>query len=134
VRRLFEEPWRGGVDVVDELVSPDYVGHDSAEPEPIRGPEGLRSVLERYVAAFPDGSIQIDEHVVQGDRVATRWTRRGTHTGDLGGIAATGKDVTVAGMTISRVADGRIVSQWTTWDRHALLVQLGTVTEPARAT
>ena len=133
VARLFAGSWQGDFDVVDELVAPDYVGHDSAEPELVLGPQGVRSSLERYVAAFPGATVAIDEQLAESDRVATRWTVRGTHTGDLAGISPTGKDVTVSGLTITRVSAGKVVEQWTTWDRHGLLVQLGAVTEPAHA-
>ena len=63
----------------------------------------------------------------------TQWTARGTHTGDLAGIAPTGKEVTVSGITVSRVESGKIVEEWTSWDRLGLLVQLDAVAEPARA-
>ena len=132
-RRLLEEPWRGSLGVVDELVAEEYVGHDPAEPEPILGPGGLRAKAERYVAAFSGGELTIDEQIAEDDRVATRWTSRATHTGELAGIPATGKDITISGVTISRFAAGRVVEEWTTWDAHGLLVQLGAVSEPARA-
>jgi predicted ester cyclase len=133
VRRLFEEPWQGNFDVIDEFISADYVGHDPAEPEPIRGPSGVRANAEKYVAAFPGGAITVDEQIAEGDRVATRWTGRGTHTGELAGIAPTGKDVTVSGLTISRFEGEKVVEEWTTWDTLGMLVQLGAIPEPARA-
>lgn len=131
-RRLLEEPWRGNLGVVDELVAEEYVGHDPAEPEPILGPGGVRASTEKYIAAFV-GSVVVDDQVAAGDRVVSRWTRRGTHAGELEGIPATGKDVTVSGITISRFVDGRIVEEWTEWDTLGLLVQLGAVSEPAHA-
>ena len=132
VKRVFEEPWTGNLDVIDEFVSPDYVGHDPAEPEPIRGIAGARTNIEKYLAAF-SGAITVDEQIAEGDKVATRWTGRGTHTGEIAGITATGKDVTVSGLTISRIAGGKIVEEWTTWDTLGMLIQLGAVPEPARA-
>jgi predicted ester cyclase len=133
VKQLLEEPWKGNLDVIDELVSPDYVGHDPAEPEPIRGQAGARANIERYIAGFPGGAIKVDEQIAEGDRVATRWTGRGTHTGEIAGIAPTGKDVTVSGLTISRLERGLVVEEWTTWDTLGMLVQLGAIPEPARA-
>jgi steroid delta-isomerase-like uncharacterized protein len=132
-RRLLEEPWRGNLGVIDELVAEEYVGHDPAEPEPILGPGGVRAAAEKYIAAFAGGMVEVDDQIAEGDRVTSRWTARGTHTGELEGIAATGKDVTVSGLTISRFADGRIVEEWTEWDTLGLLVQLGAVSEPAHA-
>jgi predicted ester cyclase len=131
-RSLLEEPWRD-VRVLDTLVSPEYVGHDPAESEPVRGPGGVRASIERYLAAFPDAVLSVEEQVSEGERVASRWTARGTHTGEIAGIAGTGRQATVAGMTIFRIEGGRAVEGWTSWDRLGLLVQLGAVSEPAHA-
>jgi predicted ester cyclase len=133
VKRLIEEPWKGNFDVIDEYVAPSYVGHDPAEPEPIRGPAGVRANIDKYLAGFPGGAIAVDDQFAQGDKVATRWTGRGTHTGEVAGVAPTGKDVTVSGLTFSRLEGGQIVEEWTTWDTLGMLVQLGAIPEPARA-
>ena len=69
----------------------------------------------------------------EGNMVATRWTGRGTHTGELMGIPPTGKQVTVVGITISRVEDGKVVEEWTNWDTLGMLQQLGVVPELAGA-
>ena len=133
VRRVAEEPWNGNWDVIDELLAESYVGHDPSQPEPIRGPEGLKANLRQYVDAFSDARITVDEQFAEGDRVATRWTARGTHSGEIAGIPPTGKEVTVAGMTFSRLEGGLIVEEWVNWDALGMLVQLGAVPEPARA-
>jgi predicted ester cyclase len=133
VRRLFEEPWKGGWDVIEEFVSPDFVGHDPSEPEPIRGPAGMRANIEKYLAGFPGGGITVDDQIAEGDKIATRWTGRGTHAGEIAGIAPTGKEVTISGLTISRLEGGMLVEQWSTWDTLGMLVQLGAVPTPAQA-
>jgi steroid delta-isomerase-like uncharacterized protein len=133
IKRLFEEPWSGDFEAIDEFVSPDYVGHDPSEPEPTRGPDGVKAFVERYRTAFEGTRITVDDQFADGDKVATRWTARGTHTAEIAGIAPTGKDVTVSGLTISRFAGGKVVEEWTTWDTLGLLVQLGAIPEPARA-
>ena len=132
VKRLFEEPWKGNFEVIDEFVAPNYVGHDPAEPDPIRGPAGLRANIEMYLAGFPDGGITVDDQIVDGDKVATRWTGRGTQTGEVAGIAPTGKEVTISGLTISRLEGGMVVEEWATWDTLGMLIQLGAIPEPAR--
>jgi predicted ester cyclase len=132
VKRLFEEPWKGNFEVIDEFVAPNYVGHDPAEPEPIRGPEGLRANIEKYLAGFPGGGVTVDDQIVDGDKVATRWTGRGTQTGEVAGIAPTGKEVTISGLTISRLEGGMVVEEWATWDTLGMLIQLGAIPEPAR--
>jgi steroid delta-isomerase-like uncharacterized protein len=130
VRRLGVEPWEGNLDVIDELVAPDYVGHDPAQPE-MHGTEGIKEFITGYLAGFPDGRITIDGQFAEGDMVATRWTGRGTHQGELRGIPPTGKQVTVSGITISRVKNGKVVEEWSNWDTLGMLQQLGVV--PAMA-
>ena len=130
VRRLGVEPWEGNLGVIDELVAPDYVGHDPAQPE-MHGPEGIKGFITGYLAGFPDGRITIDGQFAEGDMVATRWTGRGTHQGELMGIPPTGKQVTVSGITVSRVKNGKVVEEWSNWDTLGMLQQLGVV--PAMA-
>ena len=131
VRRVLEEPWAGDFGAIDRFVAPDYVGNDPSEPEPIRGPDGLKAFVERYRSAFAGARLTVDDQVAEGDKVASRWTARGTHTGEIAGIGPTGKDVTVSGHTSSRLAGGRIVEQWTTWDTLGMLIQLGVVPSSA---
>ena len=133
VRRLTEEPWTGNVGVIDELASPDYIGRDPTEPEPVRGHAGLKAQLEKYKAGFSDARVTVDDQFAEGDRVATRWTGRGTHDGEIIGVAATGKEVTVSGLTISRVENGLVVEEQTEWDALGMLVQLGAVPAPTTA-
>ena len=85
VRRLVVEPWDGDFGVIDELVAPNYVGHDPAQPD-TQGPQGIKEFITGYLTGFPDGRITIDEQLAEGDLVATRWTGRGTHQGDLRGF------------------------------------------------
>jgi predicted ester cyclase len=132
VRRLGVEPWEGDLGVIDELVASNYVGHDPAMPDQ-RGPEGVKEFITGYLGAFPDGRITIEDQFATGDLVATRWMGRGTQTGELMGIAPTGKQVTVTGITISRVEKGKVVEEWTNWDLLGMLQQFGVVPEMAPA-
>jgi steroid delta-isomerase-like uncharacterized protein len=133
VRRAFEEPWQGNLDVVDELTARDYIGHDPANPEPLRGPEGVKEFISSYRAAFPDARITVEEQVAEGDLVATRWSGRGTHEGELMGVQPTGKQVTVSGLTISRLKGGKIVEEFQNWDNFGMMQQLGAIPELAHA-
>jgi steroid delta-isomerase-like uncharacterized protein len=126
-RRVLEGPWQGKLDEVIELVGDDYVGHVPGAPGPIRGKDGFRGFASSYLAAFPDGTITIDHQIAEGDFVATRWTGRGTNTGELMGMPPTGKEVTVEGITYSRVADGKAHEAWLIWDTLSMLQQLGAV-------
>jgi predicted ester cyclase len=132
VRRLVVEPWEGNLGVIDELVAPNYVGHDPAQPD-LQGPEGIKGFVTSYLAGFPDGRITIVDQFAAGDLVATRWTGRGTQKGELIGIPPTGKQVTVSGITISRVEKGKVVEEWINWDTLGMLQQLGVVPQMAAA-
>jgi steroid delta-isomerase-like uncharacterized protein len=127
VRRFVEESWKGNLDVVDELTAPDYVGHDPANPEPVRGPKGVKAFISTYRAAFPDARVTVEDQLAQGDLVATRWTSRGTQKGELMGIEPTGKKVTVSGVTISRLVDGKLVEEFHNWDAFGMMKQLDAI-------
>lgn len=127
-RRMVEEVFGAGrYELADELVAANAIGHDPALPQAAAGPEGVKEAARGYRAAFPDLRMTADDVLAQGDRVAVRWTARGTHRGELFGIAPTGKEATVTGITIDRWADGKIAESWTNWDTLGLLQQLGAV-------
>ena len=109
-RRVIEEMFnKGNLDVADELIAQDYVDHDQAMPEDIHGPEGFKDYVSMYRSAFPDLHIQIEDQIAEGDKVVTRWTGTGTHEGELAGIAPTDNQVTLPGMEIVRISDGKLV-------------------------
>jgi steroid delta-isomerase-like uncharacterized protein len=126
-RRLVEEAFnQGKYDVIEGLVAPTFVNHDPATGD-VKGPQGTRELIEGYRSAFPDLKITIEEQIAEGDLVATRWTATGTQKGELMGIAPTGKESTVTGVTIDKIKDGKIVESWTNWDTLGMMRQLGVV-------
>jgi steroid delta-isomerase-like uncharacterized protein len=132
-RRFLEEAFNSGkLDVVDELVAPEFVNHDAALPEPTVGIEAAKASINGYREAFPDLRLTVEQQLAEGELVTTRWSARGTHQGELMGMAATGKQATVTGITIDRIVDGRLVESWTNWDTLGLMQQLGVI--PALAT
>lgn len=133
-RRLIEEPWQGKLDEVLELVGEDAVAHVTGSPAPLTGRDGFRDFVTTYLTAFPDGTITVEDQIAEGDMVATRWTGRGTNTGELMDIASTGKQVTIEGISYTRIVDGKTRESWVIWDNLALMQQLGVVPEsmPAR--
>jgi steroid delta-isomerase-like uncharacterized protein len=133
VRRALEEAWKGNLNVIDELIASDYVGYDPANPEPVRGPEGVKEFVSSYLAAFPDVRITVEQQLGEGDLVATRWTARGTHKGELMGIQPTGKQASVTGLTLSRLVGGKIVEEHTNWDTLGMLQQLDAIPVLAHA-
>ena len=133
VRRVTEEPWTGDYSAIDELVAPDFVGHDPAQPD-IGGPQGVKEFYDQFRTGFPNARVKIDQQLEDGDYVASRWTGTGTHQGEVFGIAATGKQVTVTGTTISRIAGGKLAEEWTNWDTLGMLQQIGAVPAMETAT
>ena len=131
VQREMEMFSSGDLSIADEIYSEEYVGYDPAQPEPIRGIEGAKAEVAGYRAAFSDLTVTLDHQVAEGDYVATRWTARGTHDGELFGVAPTGNSVSTSGITIIRVADGKIVEDYTQWDALGLMQAIGAV--PAMA-
>ena len=99
----------------------------------VRGRRQFQQVIEAWRAAFPDVRSTVEEQVAEGDRVVTRWTARGTHTGDFQGMVPTGRSFTLTGITIERVVDGRIAEVWVNRDDLGLLSQLGGLPAPASA-
>jgi steroid delta-isomerase-like uncharacterized protein len=127
-RRLLDEAFNAGnIDVVDELVTTDFVNHDAAMPEAMIGPDAAKASIKGYRSAFPDLRLTIEEQIADDEAVATRWSAKGTHQGDLMGMTPTGKQATVTGITIDKIVDGRIAESWTNWDTLGMLQQLGVV-------
>jgi len=131
-RRLFEEVWnKGNLDAIDEIYAPDIVNH-TLPPGIPQGIEGNKMFTKMYLTAFPDTKMTIDLQIAEGDKVVTRWHAQGTHKGELMGIPATGKQATVTGIVIDRIAGGRIVESWGEFDQMGMMQQLGVVPTPGQ--
>jgi steroid delta-isomerase-like uncharacterized protein len=128
VRRYLEEVFAdGNLDAIPELFAADYVERDPASAAEIRGHAGVRQDLSVYQTAFSDIQITVEDQIAEGDCVATRATLSGTHVEELSGIPPTGNRVTVTGIVIHRMTDGRLVEGWWNWDTFGLLAQLGAI-------
>ncbi len=127
VRRWFEETDRHNFAILDELLAEDYVDHNPPFPDLPGGREGVRRANEMLLAAFPDATHVIEDQLAEGDRAATRWTARGTHTGEVNGVPPTGKKISVDAISIHRMAGGRIAETWEVWDTLGFLQQIGVV-------
>src|SRR3954465_4166773 len=128
VRRGIEEMFnQGSLDAADELIAPAFLQHDPAMPQEVRSPEDYKEFAAAYRVAFPDLHMVIEEQIAQGDFVATRWTRTGTHNGDLMGIAPTGNRVTQPGIKISRVSDGKVAETWEGYNPMVTMQQIGAI-------
>jgi steroid delta-isomerase-like uncharacterized protein len=125
--RLNEEALNGGnADVLDELLTDDFVEHN---PMPGTAPDrqGFKELIHSLHTGFPDFHTDVLDQIAEGDRVVERWTVDGTHQGEFMGIPATGRRVHFEGMDISRLQDGRLVEHWTQMDALTMMQQLGAI-------
>jgi len=134
VRRLFEEVWnKGNLSVADVLFAQNYSHHDSSTPEFGRGPESEKKRVTLYRTAFPDVRLTFEDMIAEGETVTARWSCKGTHKGDLNGIAPAGKQFTISGISVARFTKGKISESWVNWDALDLMQQLGVVAEVGKA-
>jgi predicted ester cyclase len=104
VQRYVEEPWnKGNVDALDEMCAPNF------HLEGLGGVEEFKEAIRAFRKSFPDLHFTVEEIIAEGDKVAYRWSSRGTHQGEYESIAPTGKNVTSTGITIIRIVDGKVV-------------------------
>jgi steroid delta-isomerase-like uncharacterized protein len=126
VRRLYEEVWNERkLDVVDELISPSHALHDPNISGSQIGPDAYKQRVIWLTTAFPDLHFTIEDMVSEEDKLAVFWMISGTHQGDYEGIPPTHKKISVEGITINEIANGKILDSYVSWDALGLLRQLG---------
>ncbi len=132
VKRFIEEFWNeGNTAAADELMAMDAEVHMPTGE--VVAPEGLKRFAETWRESFPDWHSTFEELIAEGDRVAERWTGRGTHRGEFQGIAPTGRRVEVPGSVFYRIVDGKIVEFRGQLDMMGLMQQLGVIASPQQA-
>jgi steroid delta-isomerase-like uncharacterized protein len=130
VLRFVEEFWcKGNLVAADELMTSDVIIH---APH-VDSIAGLKAFNTRLRAAFPDWHSTPEEMIAEGDKVAERWTGRGTHQGEFQGIAPTGARVEVPGVVFYHVVDGKIAEFRGQFDQFSMMQQLGRVPATARS-
>src|SRR5215208_6001851 len=117
-------------DALKEVYADTIVMHEPAEE--VRGIEGLKQFVTMIRSALPDLRITLEDDIAEGEKVASRWRAQGTHQGELMGIAPTGNEVAITGLTIHRIEDGKIVEEWENWDALGLMQQIGAVASPEK--
>ena len=130
VRRLYDELFfKWNFAVVDELISPDFIGHEMPPGMP-HGPEGIRQFYGGIRAGLPDVQLTVEDMIAERDRVVVRWRARATHRGVFLGVPATGKAVSFTGVAIYRLSKGKIVERWVEVDLLGLSQQLHATSAP----
>lgn len=126
----YEQTWidalnRGDVSVADQVFAANCVIHINGSQDRNLGVDGFKQMVAGLLAAFPGLRLTIEDQVVAGDRVATRWVAEGTNSAPFGNVPATGRRVRIDGIVLDHVADGRVVERWEQWDQAGLMQQLG---------
>jgi predicted ester cyclase len=130
VRRYVEEfVDRSNFDLSEEIFAPNFVRYD-AGPDQVSRVEDLKHFFAMLHSGFPGFQSTIEDLFSEGDKVALRFTFRGVHQGEFMGIAPTGKEVTMSGIDILRIADGKLVEMWNQEDVLGMMRQLGAIPEP----
>jgi steroid delta-isomerase-like uncharacterized protein len=132
IAHRFAQVWAaGGLHIVDELAAPDITVTYPMPPEPIRGAEAFKAFLAGVIAGLPDATVTVDESIAEDDKVACRWTMRGTHTGPFFGFPATNKVIQISGFTFYRIAGGKVIEETGMGNSLSLMQQLGAIIAPA---
>jgi steroid delta-isomerase-like uncharacterized protein len=126
VRRFFTAFVANDQATIREVLAPDYVAHAPGAPGPLDR-ETVAQRIGTFTAAFSKLRGTIEDQIAEGDKVVTRLTWGGTHTGDFFGLAPTGKPVVVSIVSIERIKDGRIAERWVHQDDLGLMQQLGAI-------
>jgi len=122
VRQFFEQIWnQGDESAIDRFIAEDAAGND---PKFGVGRESFRLQWRKWRIAFPDINFAIEELVAEGDVVVSRWKLTGTHLGQYLDKSATGKKISVDGVSIDRIREGMVVSGFDAWDSNVLSEQL----------
>ena len=128
VRRLYEEAWnKRKTELMDSLVSPSHALHG---PSPtisgsLIGPEAYKRQVLLFTAGFPDLRFTIEDVIAENEKVVSYWTISGTHMGEFLGIPPTNKKISVDGITIHYIMNGKIMDSYVSWDMWGMMQQLG---------
>jgi len=132
VQRFRDALNAGDLDGAFAVFAPNAVVHMQSAPEPLTK-EGFQQLGRLILSAFTGGVATVEEMIADGDKVVSRLTFRGTHTGDLMGIPPTGKSVTISETIIDQIADGNIVESWRLFDQMTMMQQLGVIPTPGQS-
>lgn len=127
IRRVFDELWnKNDFSLVDQVYAADYVAHIAGAPRDIEGPEQFKQFVALHGVLTSELCFSIEDQIAEGDRVATRWISTAIPTSGLASAPGDGQKVEVAGISIHRFADGKIVESWDNWDLLTIQQALGT--------
>jgi steroid delta-isomerase-like uncharacterized protein len=111
--------------LAEELVAPDAQFHVPDRPEPLQGPAGYLEIIAMMRRGFPDIQWTLEETIAEGQKIAARFTMRGTHMGEFLGASPTGKTISVQAINFYRIANAQIIEERGQPDLLGLLQQIG---------
>ena len=132
MRRVLEEAFgQGRVEVVDEVLHSNFVCWDpNSESGEIRGADTIKSEIEYFRNAVPDLTYTVDDQIVEGDMVVSRYTASGTHQGEFFGVPGSGKRIEMTGINIDRFDEsGKLVEEWVEYDLLGAMRKIGAIPE-----
>ena len=122
IQRLYKEvlfDWK--LDQVEELIAPEFVPRDLPEGSPT-GPQPFKDFYTQVIlSVFPDARYEVEDLIAEGDRVVVRWRMQGTHQGQYEDVPPTGKSITLKGIAIYRLKDGKVSDRWVYTNVYHLL-------------
>lgn len=128
IQTYYNEVWnKGDVDVLDNLLSKDYINHTPSTPNPPIGAAGLKPIIKAIRKGFPDLHYEIKDIIVTKNKAVARVVMTGTQTDTLFGIPPTGKHIEVNQINIEQIESGRITEHWRVTDELGMMKQLGVV-------
>ena len=132
-RRVYDEVWgQGNLDLIDEVCTEDYVGHDPILGDTDR--EASKRAIEQYRNAFPDLKFEVDDVIADGDKVVVRWHATGTFENELMGFSPNHEPgQPIEGIGIDRFEDGKIAEAWGQWDTLQFMRDIGAIPQEAAA-
>jgi steroid delta-isomerase-like uncharacterized protein len=136
MRRVLEEAFgQGKMEIIDELLDPDFVCHDpNSESGEIRGADTIKGEIEYFRNAVPDLTYTVEDQVVEGDKVVSRYTARGTHQGEFFGVPGSGRHIEMTGITIDRFDEsGKLIEEWPEYDLLGAMQQMGAIPGPQQS-
>jgi steroid delta-isomerase-like uncharacterized protein len=135
MKKVYDAFGTGNVDVIDEVVSENYIEHrpDPLVPYNNQGRDYVKEIIKGYRQGFPDLKMEVNKMVEEGDTVISFITCTGTNSGTMGDIPSTGKSVKVDGFDMAKFTDGKVIEHWGVFDTMTMMQQLGLAPKPEEA-
>jgi len=135
VKKFYQEVWNERkAQCVEKYLSPSHALVDPNATDTKTGPEAYKTVLARFLRAFSNLKFEVQEMVSEKDKVVASWMITGVHSGEYNGLAPTNKKITVEGISIHQIADGKIMDTYSVWDTLGLMKKVGAVVTVQKVT